>query len=348
MSPKRIKNEPAAPILVAARTHFGESPVWECLADNLYRGIQPTLKDDHLHLVIAGRGHYFIPARTLLDLARIWRDEPHAVRVTLNLDCAILEVKSSQDNTGKYWSRTEIKCEFQDPGTDLDYYLWTLSAVPFAFDDGSEYAENLKTQETQPADPWIQKAVSKDPVRRALCLSWGDFGADGYRAHIDRRLPRRDFADLDEYSRPSESDIEYYAVGLERELQKAQDAETVVTVDAKALAHAVKLAKGVNKESVYLAANGRLDVTGSDEWTGESGIALTQAEGYEKSGPDARICINPRYLLDALSGLSGEVLITLPAYAEVEDDEYPLAPISGAYLTDGTREALIMPKAHEG
>jgi len=348
---KRNKNETPAPIILACRAQTsrkereqGNHPVWDILPEKLYKGIQPTLAPDHLHWQGNGRS-YFIPARILLELARLWKDEPYFIRATLDLSVAILQIESGWNGI-KFTSRTEIKCVCEAGDAEVEYACRKYSAVPFAFDDGSDESERLRASESvTPSDPWILKAVSKDDARPSICIPWGDFATDGIRAHIDRHLPPRTFAELEEYERPSESDIEHYRGSIARLLADAQDNKTLITIDAKELAKAVKLAKSTNKETVHLFANGRLDVWSESVEFGDTRVGLEASQGYNKSGPDAEILIDPRFLTEALAGFTGEVLITLPEYVPCpEESPDAVRPSNAVYLTDGAREALIMPK----
>ena len=348
---KRIKNETPEPVYLSASPAFGSNgPAFDLLPGDLFRALQPTLKNDWLDWNLPEYGHYYIPAYILLDLARIWKDEPYFIHVELDLKLDYLVISSGQTPTGKFASRTTLKVTHStEDDISEGRPFWSTcndAFVPFDLNDGSErFEEFLRSHCKAPkVDPWIAKAASKDDARPALLYSWGDFATDGIRAHIDRSIPARDFADLGEYERPSESDIKHYRGSIERLLAQAYDNPTTLTIDAQALKRAVKLAKSTNKETIHLYANGRLDVWGTLEYEGDARVSLDESKGYAKSGPDSEIVINPRYLADALAGLSGEILISIPSFTEDEDGPRPEGAV---YLTDGAREALIMPKRPE-
>jgi len=199
-----------------------------------------------------------------------------------------------------------------------------------------------------PVDKWLAKALSKDhDFRPRLCESWGNFCTDGLRAHIDPRLEPQD-PEIPEWS----SDDTFYRDELENNLRIARDLQAVALLDVKKLTKAVKLARGANKAEIRLSFNGRLDCYGleldyDDQEINRLNASILPGDGYEYSGPDRVIAVHPKYILDALSGLAGSVVVGVPFVPEYdENDPKPIeCPI---YLSDGIREALVMPMYLEG
>lgn len=335
---KRKKNEEPEPIYLKAAPQFGERPAWTAWPADLYDALQPTLVNDFLEWKTTATKHtepalvlgYYIPCRQLLDLARIWKTEPRFIRLEVDLENAYLVILTDQDETGKFWSKSTLKLvvieELPDWREGRPHWATNETFIPFALTDG-----DAPQPETQPTDPWIAKACSRDEARPTLARAWGDFAADGYRLHIDPRL--QPVTTYPEWTNESEIDA------LRRSIEeiRSHPAENFVTVDAKALAKAAKAARTVNKEIIRLSVNGRLDVYGIGEETGQAGHYLTEEHGYQHAGPDLEVGIDPRFLLDALTGFSGEIVISLGGASGTATN----SPLT---LTDGIREAVIMPK----
>lgn len=340
--PKRKKNETPDPICVKAAPEFGHCPTWRLLPGNLYQALQPTLANDYLewkcppsHLahpdLVKG---YHIPARPLLDLARLWKDEKYYIVLEVDTESALLILRTSQDDAGKFWSKTTLKVtpidaeELPDWREGLPYWATNNETfIPFNLGDTAPAPTAPKS------DPWIAKACSKDDARPELTRTWGNIAFDGYRAHFDPRLsptPESDYPEWVDWS-----SVSGYRERLEE--IRTQPANNLVSIDAQALARAAKAARTVNKETIRLNVNGSLDVYALSEETGRAGHELTPTHGYEHAGPDLEVALNPAYLLDALSGFTGQIVIALGG---ASGD----ASVSPIHLSDGTREAVIMPK----
>ena len=328
---KRKSYEDPEPIHIDALPAYGHTgPAFDILPRDLYEGLNDTLAHDWL----AWQG-FHIPARILLDLAHLWRDEPHCIRATLDPAVPVLHLQSGQTAEGKFVSLTEIR--LKPIKTDLPE--WREGRPSWA--DGKDvfiplslgYREDAPASSAPKVDPWLAKALCKDEARPSLCQSWGDFCTDGTRAHIDQRLAPvipPVTLDWDEAARKNTRET------MGKLLESGRALDAIALVDVKALTRAAKLAKIGNKSTIRLAFNGVLGCHGTDGYD-ETGCNVIKS--YEYSGPDREILIDPRYLLDALSGLAGQVVIGVPFVPE--DKGRPEAPV---YLSDGAREALIMPK----
>lgn len=175
-------------------------------------------------------------------------------------------------------------------------------------------------QDTPPeADPWLKKAISKDKdYREELCQVYGGIAADGWRMHIDNRLP------LDLFPR----EIDYI-------LNPLKNYQNIATVPVKPLIALVKGMKGIAKQgngSIKIDLNhDRLEVSAKSEEYGITAAEITTKKGYSLEYIPGWFLINPKFLLDALSGFKDEVLISY------KNERSPI------HITDGVREAVIMP-----
>jgi DNA polymerase III sliding clamp (beta) subunit (PCNA family) len=86
-----------------------------------------------------------------------------------------------------------------------------------------------------------------------------------------------------------------------------------------------------NKDILRLSFNVHLDIIASSEESGETRIPVTC--GYQYTGPACTIAINPRFMIDALS-MADNVLFAM------DPTNTTHKPV---YITDGSREAVIMP-----
>ena len=170
---------------------------------------------------------------------------------------------------------------------------------------------------TPAADPWLTKACSKDKQREALLNVWSNIAADGFRMHRDSRLPDPDPAPPWDYSSI---------------IDPARLNSNMATIKVKPFIQAVKQARVICDWLVKLQFNGRLELVAKSEELGDSIIPMES--GYEHAGDDCTIALNPAFLLDALAGFPDEFYFCM-------NEQRP--DISPVYLTDGTREAVIMP-----
>ena len=171
--------------------------------------------------------------------------------------------------------------------------------------------------EVIPPDPWLKRACSKDKHREALINVWSNVAADGFRLHIDSRLPDPDPAPPWNYSVI---------------IEPARLNSNIATIKVKPFIQAIKQARVINKDILRLQFNGRLELVAKSEELGDSIIPMVS--GYEHAGDDCTLAINPAFLLDALSGFTDEIYFCMDGK---RPDKCPV------YITDGTREAVIMP-----
>lgn len=215
-----------------------------------------------------------------------------------------------------------IDAEYTKEGLMLSYDNTRFNLKWQAAPKGS-FTAHLITGErsnTSPApDAWLQRACSTDKQRESLAQVYGNVSSDGSRLHIDTRLE------------PSNPPAPY---NWECVVNPARKYENIAILQVKPLVKALKQAKSINKESTHLSFNRRLEIIARSEETGESMIPIET--GYQYTGQDAIVWINNKFLLDALSGFTDEVMLCLGSNP-------PKMPV---YLTDGTREAVIMPIIH--
>lgn len=168
-------------------------------------------------------------------------------------------------------------------------------------------------------DKWIKKAVAKNGWH------WGTFGFDLHRIHYQDALPFNQDA--------SHQIPEVTLQKILDWLAEAREFKNYVTLSPAELESAVKIARAGDKSTIRMQfLRSGLAVAGISE---EFGKFEAELEGvYEFSGTPKTIYINPKFLLDALSGMRKVDTITL------RYDEKGFR----AYLTDGVREALIMLK----
>jgi hypothetical protein len=169
-------------------------------------------------------------------------------------------------------------------------------------------------------NPWLLKAVSKYKERPLLQKVYGNaLACDGWRLHHDLSQPD-----------PTDFPKDWRAVYPPK-------GNTATIKDAKILAAAVKTAKAINKDVILLSVNGKMDISALDatDWGEKRLTPVSQStitEGYTHSGQDVKLAIDPRFVLDALSGMKGKIALTLGG---------PNAPLQ---ISDGHYEAVIMPK----
>jgi len=167
-------------------------------------------------------------------------------------------------------------------------------------------------------DTWLAKAVANPnkEYRAELCKAYGDIATDGARIHFDSAL--------DPVQEESQKIREAWA-GFTR---RALLSDSSFTANVKGLQRLVKGAKAVNKDEIRLRVNGKIEVSATSEETGDYANSLTC---YHFGKRELDILINPRFVLDALGGMKGEVSGTI---ALKEDVKY-------LYISDGQHSAAI-------
>jgi hypothetical protein len=169
-------------------------------------------------------------------------------------------------------------------------------------------------------DPWLQRAVSKDPVRPDFGKVGGNIATDGYRIHYRRDLEQREY--------PRREQVETLLASARR----AQN--TIVHLSAAALRDLLKVCNRAKKmkSSLHLSFNGNIEYAFevsqySDDETMSTGKIIS---GYYHSGADVDVILNPKYLEEAIDKPTDKTWILVGAGK------------SYVYLTDGIcREALI-------
>jgi hypothetical protein len=204
---------------------------------------------------------------------------------------------------------------------------------------------------------WLEKATAKKAHREELTVIHGNIGADGIRLHYDPTQPAED--------------SDFSSRVLDVILPPARkNNQTEFSLTKAALVTACKQAMAIGRgprpcddytPALHVSVNGSFQYKATCEANGSiSGEWLNmEFESYRKNdypvvssyrlgkgqtkyntcrvtyshtGRDVEFSINPRFLLDALSGMESESVTVRTAARN--------API---YLTDGTREAIVMP-----
>lgn len=178
-------------------------------------------------------------------------------------------------------------------------------------------------------DAWIAKAVSKDDARPNMQKPYGKFGADGYRLHYNRALPvtlpPEDFRDAALPQRVAEV------------LHTASHVENAALIPVAAFMAAMKQVRKANKSRACLYVNGRMDISTTAERDQESIIRALIENGYQHSGDNVKFDIDPQFVIDALSGMTGEDVV-------IGISEVTANGGRTLYISDGAREAVIMSK----
>jgi hypothetical protein len=326
-------------------------------------------KPDYIHvsarITLHGKGGWYAPARSLVDACKLLDRSDYltldgihcypaatlaAMLATYDKDARIdvypikatYKVVDYNNRVGRSYttpdpanyivtySETYNALALCEHGTHSTQYLYPTrrdELQPTKRGGDLPHVADLTTEETTepaPADPWIVKAISKDKTRKDktrldLTTSGGNLAADGFRLHYDSALPEL------EYTRRA---------GIMSQIlpdaRKNKHTITLGPAAIKALTLAVKRAGKINKDTVRLVVNGKLEVKAISEEYGDVSSDIT-AE-YTYTGPEMLIGIDPKYLLDALSMAKNGLTIRLAN---------PARPL---YFTAGTREAVIMPK----
>lgn len=175
------------------------------------------------------------------------------------------------------------------------------------------------------SDKWLNMAVHHDKKhpRPALERVHGNIASDGFRYHKDHA---RAFSPDPKYPPPD------FNVVIDKHHPKA-----LVKASRNALIlaclRAIAIGRGASPRDDFmpvlrLSVNGKLEYKAISE---ENGTTSGYIENYHHEGDDLEIGFNPKYLMEAVAGMSEEVLISLKA------SNYP------AYITDGRRSAVVMP-----
>lgn len=183
-------------------------------------------------------------------------------------------------------------------------------------------------------DDWLKIAAAKPKADARPALQHvhqGRMAGDGYRLHVARNVPY------------SECDCEDYPQAQCEELiADASRQPTRVRVSVEHLAALAAVAAKVTAKPYHaleLRANGALigayhnddldgtcEIKAGDTWSigpRRRGTKLAVPATYQKTGPDATVSLNARYLLDALSVFSGEVVLLLgSANVLICNDDY--------------------------
>ena len=119
-------------------------------------------------------------------------------------------------------------------------------------------------------------------------------------------------------------------------LTAASHVDNCALVDVNALAAAMKQMKKANKGLTHMSVNGKLDITATASVDMMSVIRNTITDGYQHAGETVELGINPQFVIDALSGMTGDVVLGI---SEPNDNGGRML-----YISDGQREAVIMSK----
>lgn len=183
-------------------------------------------------------------------------------------------------------------------------------------------------------DDWLKIAAAKPNAEGRPVLQHvhqGRMAGDGYRLHVARNVPY------------SECNCENYPQAQAEELiDLASRQPTRVRVSVEHLATLAAVAAKMTAKPYHaleLRANGALigayrnddldgtcEIKAGDTWSigpRRRGIKVALPVTYEKTGPDATVNLNARYLLDALSVFSGNVVLVLgSSNVLIWDDDY--------------------------
>uniref|UniRef100_A0A6H1Z9M0 Uncharacterized protein n=1 Tax=viral metagenome TaxID=1070528 RepID=A0A6H1Z9M0_9ZZZZ len=170
-------------------------------------------------------------------------------------------------------------------------------------------------------DPWLAKAVANPNTcnRPELCKAYGNIATDGIRIHFDN-----DFEPLEEGSEK----IRKLWIDFTR---RSLLSDSSFMVNAKAFERIVKGAKVINKEEIRLRVSGVLEARATSE---EVGDYTTTTPCYHFGNKELNILINPRFVLDALAGMKGEISGKI-----IRNDETQIL-----YIGNGQRYAAIAAK----
>lgn len=178
-----------------------------------------------------------------------------------------------------------------------------------------------KPKDTEARDKWIGKAVRHDATRfdkPYYDYHWGDFAGDSFRFHLDPALEHIEREDV----MPVPDEVFKLLDGFRG--KRARWA----TFNSKELQQAVKRAGKIAKigngaVTIKIWNRPTMDVFAKSETTG---VSLSKVK-VKYTGRDVELHVNPKYMLDALSGMTGEVSMKIGHMS--------------IYLKCGVREAFI-------
>jgi len=275
------------------------------------------------------------PLATLRDVLKLAGEFALAAEITpegvLNLTDTAGPVKSRTHLIGTSTSRAAPK---YNPRGEWEYEYKPFNVTPPVLAMWSQSAPAAVE-----LNLWIGKARAnaKKDHRQWLTEHWGNFAADGFRLHYDPTAAPRAFEYPDG---PEQPHYRSMRADVERVRSEAHtSARNLATVTATAFLRAIKGAKAINKDTIRLSFNGRLEVTASsEEFTGghPASFPIEAGTGYNYAGPDTVVGLDPRFILDALSGMEAEEIMI--GFGR---------PDQPVIITDGSREAIIMTKRLE-
>jgi len=185
---------------------------------------------------------------------------------------------------------------------------------------------------TPDSDKWLKLAISKDKGRAWLTEVYGNMAADGFRLHHDTTR---------QFSAPEDHPVwtpEKILQSFQMVLADCNANKILITINRDALIlvclRAIAIGKGPRAKDNFtpplrLSVNGRLEYQAISEENGETSGYIES--GYQHTGDDVNIAVNPRFLAEALAGMQEEVYISLRAH------DRPM------FITDGQREVVLMP-----
>lgn len=203
---------------------------------------------------------------------------------------------------------------------------------------------------------WLEKATAKKANHEEYTVTHGNLGTDGFRLHYDPTQPAEE---SDFVQRATDCALVPARKGTQTEFTLTKAALVTACKQAIAIGRDPRRPQYDESPTLKVRVNGSFQYSAKSEGNGSiSGEWSTmefetcrkptfpvkstyQSFGvkcwmctveYTHTGRDVEFGINPRFLIDALSGMESDVVTVRTAARN--------APV---YLTDGTREAVIMP-----
>lgn len=183
------------------------------------------------------------------------------------------------------------------------------------------------TTKAQPESAWLKKATLKlkasryhddsDYVRQ---FAYGEIAGDGYRLHADLNLepafpPELVDADFDKQTLKSwKTAGDRFAMNWRTLLKEHQNDPVLAQALPKTFTQAVKIASSRNKEMIQVvvkASSCQLIAVSQEFGDLETGLDFETTFRQDYS-----FFINPKFLLDALSGMTGKKALVNIRYAE--------------------------------
>lgn len=181
-------------------------------------------------------------------------------------------------------------------------------------------------EEKVPLDKWIALAVGKDDRKiYSHRFHYGTFGVDGFRLHYDDSKP---FVYPDENQQTKEA-TEQYLGNVLTILDEARRIKPAIHLPPAPLLDAVMLVGKTTKwEKMYIEVTEEVIKVWAQ--AADSSTAVTNIREFVFEGERRVMAVDPKYLRDALKGMTGDVLT-------LRYDNNRM------YLTDGSkREAVVM------